>query len=72
MSTSTAAMNGVVMTEETTLTRVVRAIAPAEPLSQLAVSRPSGIPRTRPRKNWNRKASASAPKVGHQRPRTRR
>ena len=65
-------MNGVVTTDEATLTTDVRAIAAVEPLSQLAVSSASGIPRTRPRKNWNMKATSSAPKVGHHRPRTRR
>ena len=72
MSTSTAAMNGVVMTDEATLTTVVRTSDAAEALSQPAVRMPSGIPTTRPRKNWNMKASRSAPRVGHHRPCTRR
>jgi hypothetical protein len=48
MSTSTAAMNGVVITDEATPTTVVTTREAAEPLSQLRVRSPSGRPRMAP------------------------
>ena len=64
-------MSGVVITDDTTPTTIVRRIVDSEPLSASAVRNPRGRPRTSPMKPCSRKARKRAPNVGHQRPLTR-